>query len=128
MFDFLEHRDGRNGGNNHPEMSDEEFLSAAVDRLPDSACRAAAACAAAQLGGRLTPGEIMKVADALGAPRNTVLALMGWVHSRYSRRNRFAFLDMFRHRVSKEDAQCWSDETLLAVSVFRTAVRSLDIH
>ena len=128
MIEFLEHRDGRNCGNNHPEMSDEEFLNAAVDRLPDSACRAAAACAAEQLGGRLTPNEIMKVADALGAPRNTVLALMGWVHSRYSRRNRFVFLDMFRHHVSKEDAQYWSEETVLAVSIFRTAAKSLSVR
>ena len=104
-----------------PEMTDEAFLEAAIDRLPDEVCQAAAACAAAQYARPLTPGEVIAIADIFKAPRGPVLALMGWVHSEKSRSNRFVFLDVFKQRVRREDMKGAADrDTVLGLAVCRT--------
>lgn len=46
-------------------MTDDHFMGAALAELSDETRAAASACAAAQIEGRrLTPGQVMAVADA----------------------------------------------------------------
>lgn len=104
-------------------MNDSEFLEAAVAELSDETRAAAAACAAAQLHlpHRITPGEVMVIADALFAPRGPVLALMGWISARADRPNRRAFFDVLVPTLSRHEARWPTDrETLLALAISRT--------
>ena len=101
-------------------MNDEDFLAAAIDQLSEETRAAATACAAAQmnLSRRITPGECMAVADAMGAPRSPVLALLGWISSTADRPNRRAFFDVL---VPRGEPRWPTDrETVMALAVCRT--------
>ncbi|MEM6857571.1 MAG: hypothetical protein AAF559_06835 [Pseudomonadota bacterium] len=104
-------------------MNDQDFLEAAIAELSPETRAAAAACAAAQmtLPHRMTPGEVMKIADGLGAPRPPVLALMGWLRAKADRANRRAFFDVLVPRAGASEP-VWPDdrEALLGLAVCRT--------
>ncbi|WP_176274075.1 hypothetical protein [Altererythrobacter lutimaris] len=104
-------------------MKDKDFLAAAMGELSPETRAAAAACAAAQLNlpHRITPGEVMKIADGLSAPRGPVLALMGWVQAQADRANRRAFFDVLVPRTGASEVSWPTDrETILGLAVCRT--------
>lgn len=105
------------------EMTDHEFLDAALDQLSPEILASTAACAAAQMhfSERITPNRCIAIADALGAPRGPVLAHMGWINAKADRPNRRAFFDVLVPTLSRHEAVWPKDrETMMALAVCRT--------
>ncbi len=76
----------------------------------------------------MTPGECMAIADAIGAPRSPVLALMGWIAAKADRPNRRAFFDVLVPTLSRSEAQWPKDrDSLLALGVCRSTHNYLDL-
>ncbi|CTQ56727.1 hypothetical protein LP7551_05288 [Roseibium album] len=109
-------------------MTDEEFLQAAKANLSSKTIAAAVACASAQMAlpHRITPREVSKIADALGAPRSPVLALTGWIFAKADRPNRRVFFDVLCPKMSRHEARWPTDrETLFALGICRTTSTQL---
>lgn len=91
-----------------------------MENLSFTTRQAACACAAAQLNGqRLSPDQVMKIADAFEANGEAVLCLLGWINGRMANRN--LYVDLLRTRPSSPIAMPDSDdeEMLEALRVVR---------